>query len=166
LQAVQSTISSTAAPEQLIKDANAAANRGDYATALQLLRPLAFQGNANAQDFLGTMYAAGLGVPKDYVEAAKWWRKAADQGRASAQLNVGSSYRDGGEGVPQDYVLAYMWYTVAGQSNEPSDDPKVYTKAQQASMLRPWVAQRMTPAQIAEATRLASEWKPVTEPPR
>ena len=50
----------------------AAYNRGDYATALRLLRPLADGGSTSAQYNIGIMYDKGQGVPKDYVEAHKW----------------------------------------------------------------------------------------------
>ena len=72
------------------EDAVTAYGRGDYATALQLLRPLANQGDASAQYNLGVLYQQGQGVPQDYAEAVKWYRKAADQGDASAQYNLGS----------------------------------------------------------------------------
>jgi len=61
-----------------LEDALAAHDRGDDATALRLIRPLADQGNADAQYNLGNMYATGKGVPKDGSEAAKWFRRAAD----------------------------------------------------------------------------------------
>ena len=60
------------------EDAKAAHNRGDYATALSLLRPLADQGHAQAQFYLGVMYKAGLGVVQDYKEAVRLYRLAAD----------------------------------------------------------------------------------------
>ena len=41
----------------------------------------------------------------------KWYRKAADQGEAAAQHNLGSMY-DNGQGVPQDYIEAYVWYNL------------------------------------------------------
>jgi len=56
----------------------AAYKRGDYATALKEWRPLAEAGDATAQFILGGMYAKGQGVPQDYGEAAKWYRKAAE----------------------------------------------------------------------------------------
>ena len=59
------------------EDGVAAFGRGDYATALQLWRTLANQGDANAQFHLGTMYTTGSGVPQDFAEAAKWFRKSA-----------------------------------------------------------------------------------------
>ena len=77
------------------EDALSAYRRGDYATAMRLLRPLAEQGNAGAQNYLGVMYEGGRGVPKDYKQAVVWYRKAADQGDASAQANLGLMYRNG-----------------------------------------------------------------------
>ncbi len=76
-------------------------NRGDYATALRELRPLAKQGDGDAQSSLGYMYANGENVPQDHAEAVKWYRKAAEQGYARAQVNLGVMYSTG-QGVPQD----------------------------------------------------------------
>ena len=73
------------------EDAAAAYGRGDYATALQLFRPLADQGNAGAQFNLGVMYAKDQGVPQNYAEAVRWYRLAADQGDANAQNNLDAS---------------------------------------------------------------------------
>ena len=58
------------------------------------------------------IYDLGLGVPQDAQEALKWYRKAAEQGDASAQLNLGVMYHEG-QGVPQDFIRAHMWYNVA-----------------------------------------------------
>jgi TPR repeat protein len=91
------------------EDAMAAYERQDYATAMRLLRPLAEQGSADAQDVVGVMYAEGQGVPRDYVEAANWYRRSAEQGLAWAQYNLGRFYEDG-HGVPQDYVEAAKWF--------------------------------------------------------
>ena len=84
------------------EDGEAARSRGDYATALSLWRPLAAQGNANAQYNLGVMYERGQGVPQDYKEAVRLYGLAATQEHDSAQFNLGVMYRDG-QGVPQDY---------------------------------------------------------------
>jgi TPR repeat protein len=67
-----------------LEDANAAIKRRDYATAVRLIRPLAEQGNANAQYNLGVLYDNGLGVPQDRVRAYMWLNLAAMQGRESA----------------------------------------------------------------------------------
>ena len=58
-------------------------------TELEELRALADQGYANAQISLGYMYATGLGVPEDDVEAVRWYRLAAEQGYANAQISLG-----------------------------------------------------------------------------
>ena len=73
---------SAAAAAGPFEDAVAAYQRGDYATAYALTRPLADEGVARAQFNLGVMYAKGQGVAQDYAEAAKWYRLAADQGHA------------------------------------------------------------------------------------
>ena len=67
-----------------LEDANAAIKRRDYATAVRLIRPLAEQGDANAQYNLGVLYDNGLGVPQDRVRAYMWLNLAAMQGRESA----------------------------------------------------------------------------------
>ena len=100
-----------------LEDTDAALKRRDYATALRLIRPLAEQGNANAQYNLGALYDNGLGVPQDKVRAYMWFTLSAAQGREGA-----AAFRD-------------------------------------------LIARRMTPEQIAEAQKLAQEWKPNTQPP-
>ena len=59
---------------------------GDYATALREWEPLAKQGYADAQGFLGFMYANGKGVPQDYIRAHMWWNLAASSGNKDAVL--------------------------------------------------------------------------------
>ena len=49
---------------------------------------------------------------KDYTEAVKWYRKAAEQGHAFAINNIGVFYETG-RGVKQDYLLAKEWYQKA-----------------------------------------------------
>src|SRR5262245_21350868 len=83
------------------EDARDAYQRRDYATFLQLIRPLADQGDAKAQCALGSIYVLGRGVPEDYAEALKWLRLAANHGNADAQNSLGGMYREG-QGVPQD----------------------------------------------------------------
>src|SRR5215216_4644386 len=68
-----------------LDDAVAAYVRGDDATAVRLLRPLAEQGDARAQYHLGTRYYVSKGVLADYTEALKWFRLSADQGNAEGQ---------------------------------------------------------------------------------
>ena len=88
--------------------------RGDYATALREFRPLAEQGDAEAQTVLGLMYANGEGVPEDARQAEYWWRKAAAQGLAEAQFNLGSMYANG-ESIPEDDIQAAYWWRKAAE---------------------------------------------------
>ena len=58
----------------------AAYERGDYATAFEEMLPIAEQGDAISQTFLGFMYNIGQGVPQDYVQAHMWYNLAAARG--------------------------------------------------------------------------------------
>jgi uncharacterized protein len=80
--------------------------------------------------------------------AVKWFRKAAEQGDAKGQLSLGIMYGDG-TGVPQDYVEAHKWYNLAAVEG-----------TENASKFRDIIAKKMTPEQIAEAQKLAREWRP------
>ena len=169
-----------------LEEGREAASHGDYGTALRLLNPLAAEGNAEAQAVLGKMYETGQGVAKNDAEAAIWYRKAADQGDARAQYNLGIMY-DFGQGVPQSSAEAAKWYRKAADQNHTSSQytlgliyahgrgiPKDLVEAHKwfdlagglaAVKYRDIVAQFMTPAQIAEAQKLAHEWKPNTQSP-
>jgi len=63
------------------------------------------------------MYAKGQGVTKDYKEAVRWFHKAAMQGYASAQRNLGAMYAKG-QGVAQNDVLASVWTNVAAANGD------------------------------------------------
>jgi len=92
-----------------------AAEHGDT-TALATLNSKADQGDRASQFQLGEMYEYGSsGVAKNPAEAMKWHRKAAEQGQAWAQLELGSKYEDG-EGVPKDYGEAAKWLRMAAEN--------------------------------------------------
>jgi uncharacterized protein len=131
-----------------LEDVAAAYEKGDYATMLRLKRSLAEQGDAKAQYSLGNEYGGGVFVPKDDAASVNWYRKAAEQGYPPAQKTLGVNYY-AGWGVPKDYVLSYMWFNLAAASGN-----------KEAAEARELVASLMTPAQIAEAQKLAREWKP------
>ena len=94
---------------------------------------------------LGDMYAKGEGVPKDDKETVKWYRKAAEQGYARAQVNLGLQYIQG-EGVPEDDVTAYVWLTIADANGH-----------EIAKEMQSILAETMTPDQIAKAEALVKE---------
>ena len=92
--------------------------RGDYDTALREFRPLAQQGNREAQFRLGVMYEFAKGRLWNPVEAVNWYRKAAEAGHPKAQAHLGVLYRDG-DIVPRNYVEAYAWFdNAAAQGNK------------------------------------------------
>ncbi len=75
-------------------------------------------GDVYALLMLGEMFAAGEGVPQDYVEAANWYRLAAQRGVAKAQLSLGLLYSQG-QGVAQNIELAYQWVYLAAEQGAP-----------------------------------------------
>jgi len=94
------------------EDALAAWRRGDYATAYRLWGPVADQGDPDAQFYLGFINEYGQGVPRNDVEANRWYRKAADQDHALAQFTLGNLYANG-EGSPRSDSEAARWYRLA-----------------------------------------------------
>jgi len=132
-----------------------ASHRGDYATALRELRPLAEQGDPAAQSYLGFMFETGRGVPKNYTEAAMWYRRAAEQGDSLAQYSLGLLY-DRGFGVPRDIVEANKWLNLSTAAAPP--------RAREArARIRDAVTTKMTRGEIAQARRRALEWAPSRE---
>lgn len=159
-------------------------NRIEYEAAAKEIRKSAEEGNAAAQNRLGLLYNEGQGVPQSYGQAKLWFEKAAEQGNAGAQINLGTLYllehgvpqsdqmalfwfrraaQQGdalafaklglmyaqGRAVPQDFVRAHMWYNLSAANGE-----------KKALESRDALAKQMTPAQIAEAQKLAQEWRP------
>ncbi|HVO88693.1 MAG TPA: tetratricopeptide repeat protein [Casimicrobiaceae bacterium] len=95
-----------------LEDAMTAYREQDYDKAVELFRPLAENGNANAQYMLGTCYIEGKGVKPDDKTAVMWFQRAANQGDARAQYNLGASYAEG-TGVDKSDEQAARWFTRA-----------------------------------------------------
>jgi len=125
-----------------------AKNRGDFAKALREWRPLAEQGEARAQFYLGMLYENGDGVPEDFGKAREWYEKSAAQGDANAQFYLGLMCAFG-RGTSLDLVQAHMWYSLAAGNGHA-----------RAALHRNDLAKEMKPAQITEAQKRAREWKP------
>jgi TPR repeat protein len=129
------------------------------------------------------MYHNGQGVSQDYLEAMKWYRKAADQGYAMAQSNIGGLYI-GGNGVTKSFPEAMKWFQMAAEQgnvpaqfnlaisliaveNKPMDFIQSYKWAsiaadqnfQQAITLLDQLKSEMNQEQIAEGERLFHDWK-------
>lgn len=152
------------------------------------IRARAEQGEALAQNELGSLYYTGSGVLQDDAEATRWIRLAAEQGHAPAQHNLGLLYFRS-RGVPGDDTEAAMWYRrAAEQGYAPAQGGLGYMLAYGAGVdenhmlaymwlelawtgatsdftrrlytqQRDELARRMTPEQIADAHRLAHEWE-------
>jgi uncharacterized protein len=163
-------------------------NRAEYEASANELRKSAEEGDASAQNALGLLYYGGKGVPQDSGQAKQWFEKAAEQGHAGARVNLGTLYLHGdgaqqseqmalfwfgraaaqrdalafaklgrmyerGRGVSRDLIQAHMWYNLSAAYGE-----------KRAAEIRDALAKQMTPTQIAEAQRLAVEWKSKDRP--
>jgi hypothetical protein len=106
-------------------------------------------GDSKAQAAVGWTYAHGNCIPQNYVEAAKWYRKAADQGHRGAQLNLGSLLLKG-QGVEQDLTEAYKWIVLAKRPGPFGG----YFVMDAATQFLPQLMALMSPDQIAEGQKL------------
>jgi S1-C subfamily serine protease len=88
----------------------------------------------------------GKGVPQDYRESVKWYRKAAEQGHAKSQYFLGLAYYHG-RGVTQNFMDAYIWLNLAAAQGD-----------QDATEARNSLLEIMSPQQIAEAQRKSAEY--------
>jgi TPR repeat protein len=87
-------------------------------TCLSYFCGYAEQGNACAQYMYGKCFHYGLAsAPKKVTQAAYWYAKAAEQGYAPAQLELGALF-ESGRGVAQDNVQASNWYCLAAKQGE------------------------------------------------
>ena len=126
----------------------------DYGAAIEKLNPLATQGNAEAQLYLGYVYER----LKDITEAIKWYKKSADNGDFIAQEVIGGMYYEG-KGVTKDYVEAYKWHSISWA--ERCDKNMFYARTCNNATVSDklgWLEDKMTLSQIKEAQELAREW--------
>jgi TPR repeat protein len=158
-------------------------------SALQNAIPPAERGLGTVEALVGDAYYYGHGVARDYTEAARWYRRAAENSNVMAQSTLGDIYYYG-RGVPQDFVEAGQWWQLAAEQGMavaqlnlgvmyangdgvPQDYVKsyVYTNLAAAHLPpgqdrdiavknREIVGKLMSPAQIAEGQRLARAWRP------
>ncbi len=159
-------------------------DRSRFEESTKELRKLAQGGDAAAQNELGLLYYEGRGVEQNHRKAKEWFDKAVEQGHTGAQVNLGTLYLRGegapqssqmalfwfsraagqedalafaklglmysqGRGVLQDFIQAHMWYNLSASHGEG-----------RSAEARDVLAKQMTPGQIAEAQRLAREWRP------
>lgn len=125
-----------------------AAQAEDYESAFREWLPLAEEGLAGAQSNLGDLYANGLGVEEDAVEAARWHLLAADQGILKSIFYMGSALA-AGQGVERDYPEAIKWLLLAKGAQHPNAD-------QILSLL----SRQVSDEDAAEGQRRADNWTP------
>ncbi len=153
------------------------------------VKSLADKGDVNAQLILGNMHLGGQGTAKSSVEAAKWFRKSAEQNNARAQSALGKLYAKG-DGVGKDAGAAAKWLTAAAEQGladaqaqlglvlrDNSLGNKNWVEAYKwlnlaasagdtaAERARDILANSMSALQITEAQRLSSEFTPVSSKP-
>lgn len=100
----------------------------DYAAAWQEWKPLAEQGDAEAQVGVGLLYQLGYGLAQDDTKAMEWYTHAAQQGNANAQTNLAVLY-ESGRGAPKNLIEAANWYAKAahhGQARAQNNLGKMY----------------------------------------
>lgn len=104
-----------------LDEAAAALDAGEHSRALLLLRPLARDGNMDAQYLFGSLHSTGgNGVAQDSDEAVKWLARAAEQGHLQAANALGMMYVSG-LGVKMNEAEAQKWFALAGKIAEASN---------------------------------------------
>ncbi len=99
------------------EEGRAAYISGDYRQAFKILKPLAEEGDSEAQKMLGIIYDYGHGVKADSEKALYWYLLSAEQGHPAVQYQVGAKYFRG-DGVKQDYKEAAKWWEMAANGGQ------------------------------------------------
>lgn len=152
-QSTTSTESLSAAEKKL--------SEKDYVSAFSLLKPLAEQGNSEAQANLGLMYELGQGVNKDFFEAFKWYRSAAEQGTAWAQTNLGFAYING-RGTNQDDKEGVKWLRRAAmQGNTKAQEVigAMYNRGRGVPQSRKEAVEWINPSNLMYIARLEKDYR-------
>lgn len=101
-----------------LEQARAAIDEQRYSEAVELIVPLARNGDATAQNMLGILYGQGWGVDKDLDKARQWFEQAAAGGSGRAFYNLASMYATG-NGVPKDCARAVELLRTPAQAGDP-----------------------------------------------
>jgi hypothetical protein len=104
---------------------------GNYQAAYQKIRPYAEAGNPLAQRTLGQMYAFGLGVRYDKIQATVWFRRSecAKKISGEGEYNAAFEYLSGYGGQNQDLVQAATWFQLAAEAGHPTAQKLLADKA-------------------------------------
>ena len=104
-------------PATGLEAGRAAYMAGEFAKALEIWMPLAKAGDAQAQAWVGSLYANGDGVDIDDGTAFGWYLKSAEAGNVQAQSNIGAMYAMG-KGIAQDNEEAVRWFERAAENGD------------------------------------------------
>jgi TPR repeat protein len=127
-------------------------------------KPMAGNGDCDAQYALGLLYFNGLSVRKSHSTALKWWGEAAQQAQPQALNTLGVVYSHlrvpyttleckKGCGEPKNLVKAYKWFGLAKEYGPPRE-----VQFAQKSIDR--ISSEMSDAEINEAQTMIDEWEP------
>jgi TPR repeat protein len=114
-------------------------------------------GDATAQNSIGLMFASGEGVLKNVLEAREWFRRAAHQGDAVAQFNLGNLCHPASlspllGGVPEARIESYMWFNLAAAQG--------HSRAEASCEM---LNLQMTDAELHEGNRRVNAFQPKKE---
>ena len=153
------------------KKANNAYSKGssahaakEYAKAMRLYKEAIKQGSSNGKPEynIGLLYTGGRGVPKDEVEALRWYRIAARKGNEKAMSSIGVYYEEGDGGLSVNYAEALKWYRRAREARPAGFKyiiDKVYIAPLKKKIAAAQEKQQAEQRRIAEAKRKAAEEK-------
>ncbi|MCZ6865438.1 MAG: tetratricopeptide repeat protein [Candidatus Dadabacteria bacterium] len=138
--------------------------QGQYDIARKMWKPMAQNGDCDAQYALGLLYFNGLSVRKSYKNALTWWSRAAEQAQPQSLNTLGIVYAHlrvpytsldckKGCGETKNLVKAYKWFGLAKEYGPPRE-----IKAAQKSLDR--ISKEMSDAEIKEAQIMIDEWEP------
>ena len=138
--------------------------QGQYDIARKMWKPMAENGDCDAQYALGLLYFNGLSVRKSYGNALEWWGRAAEQAQPQALNSFGIVYAHlrvpyttldctKGCGEAKNLVKAYKWFGLAVEYGPPRE-----IKFAQKSIDR--ISSEMRDAQINEAKAMIEQWEP------
>jgi hypothetical protein len=119
---------------------------------LSVLIKLAEAGDAWSAWRLGEIYGSGEGVSRDEAEAARWFRKGAEEGNVDAQEDIGMIYAYG-VGIPEDDAEAYFWLNLASATWVGSSNGKARLKEE-----RDIVGTKLPPEKRLEIQERCRKW--------
>ncbi|MEK6223346.1 MAG: sel1 repeat family protein [Thermodesulfobacteriales bacterium] len=138
--------------------------QGQYDIAKKMWKPMAENGDCDAEYALGLLYFNGLSVRKNYNTALKWWSRAAEQAQPQALNSVGIVYAHlrvsyttldckKGCGEAKNLITAYKWFGLAIEYGPPRE-----VKLAQKSLDS--ISSDMTDTEVDEARIMIEEWEP------